>query len=288
MEGLESAAGSFDRKGLEALLSGLGNRVFFMHNVHDDKPVLFQTRWALSFLRGPMTLPQIQAVMKTGMHGAGIRVEAKPAPRSEQAATGFQEKPMLPPGIQEFYLKPEAGPSSSGKTVYRPQALGLSKLHFTEAKAGIDCWRTYSFIAPISEDGHEALWEEGTRYGDLKHRLERKGEGGALYSPLPSGALKPKNHATWEKTLLSHLYQHVTLEMLRSPELKLVSQPEEGEGDFKGRITHAVHEMRDRQIEKLRQRYGPKLSMLQERIRRAEDKVERGITQAVFNKPVRS
>jgi hypothetical protein len=153
--------------------------------------------------------------------------------------------------------------------------LGLSKLHFTEAKAGIDCWRTYSFIAPISEDGHEALWEEGTRYGDLKHRLERKGEGGALYSPLPPGALKPKNHATWEKTLLSHLYQHVTLEMLRSPELKLVSQPEEGEGDFKGRITHAVHEMRDRQIEKLRQRYGPKLSMLQERIRRAEDKVER-------------
>jgi hypothetical protein len=89
MEGLESAAGSFDRKGLEALLSGLGNRVFFMHNVHDDKPVLFQTRWALSFLGGPMTLPQIQAVMKTGMHGASTQVEAKPARRlPERPSTG--------------------------------------------------------------------------------------------------------------------------------------------------------------------------------------------------------
>ena len=275
MEGLESTAGSFDRQALESLLSGLGNRVFFMRNVHDDKPVLFQTRWALSYLRGPMTLPQIEAVMKTGMDRVPAHVEAKPATLSEQATASFQEKPLLPPEIQEFYLKPEAGASASGKTVYRPQALGLSKLHFTEAKAAIDCWRTYSFVAPISEDGSEALWEEGTRYGDLKHRLEKKGEVSAFYSPLPPGALKPRNHALWEKTLVSHLYQHVTLEMLRSPELKLVSQPEEGEGDFKGRMAHAVHEMRDRQIEKLRQRYGPKLSMLQERIRRAEDKVER-------------
>jgi DNA helicase HerA-like ATPase len=47
MDGLESAGGSFDRKRVESLISGLGKRVFFMRNVHDDKPVLFQTRWAL-------------------------------------------------------------------------------------------------------------------------------------------------------------------------------------------------------------------------------------------------
>jgi len=275
MEGLESAAGSFDRKGLEDLLSGLGNRVFFMHNVHDDKPVLFQTRWALSYLKGPMTLPQIETVMKTGKQGVETPVVARPVPRPEQVAARFQEKPMLPPGIQEFYLKPGEEAPASGKTVYRSQAFGLSKLHFTEAKTGIDCWRTYSFIAPISEDGNEALWQEAVRYGDLRDRLAKKGEIGALYIALPPGAIMTKNHATWGKTLLSHLYQHVALEVLRSPQLKLVSRPEEGEGDFKARIAHAVHEMRDRQIEKLRQRYGPKLSLLQERIRRAEEKVER-------------
>jgi hypothetical protein len=275
MDGLESASGSFDRQGLESLLSGLGNRVFFMRNVHDDKPVLFQTRWALSYLRGPMTLPQIEALSAKRADRVKNLPEVKTIDKAEQTEAGFQEKPLLPPEIQEFYLRQEPRALASGRTIYRPQALGLSKLHFIQAKAGIDCWRTYSLIAPISEDGHEALWEEGNRYGDLKHRLERNGEVSALYSSLPAGALKPKNHATWEKTLLSHLYQFVTLEMLRSPELKLVSQPEESEGDFKGRITHAVHEMRDRQIEKLRQRYGPKLSRLQERIRRAEDKLER-------------
>jgi len=275
MEGLESAAGSFDRQGLESLLSGLGNRVFFMRNVHDDQPVLFQTRWALSYLRGPMTLPQIEAVMKSGKDRVPAPLEAKGTPRSETVNAGFQEKPLLPPEIQEHYLTPAAGTLIPEKVVYKPYVLGSSKLHFSDSKSGVDCWRSYTLIAPVSEDGTEALWEQGDLYVDLKSRLERQGEAGAGYEALPPGALKPKNYAAWEKTLVSHLYQHVTLEMRRSPELKLVSRPEESEGDFKGRINHAAHEMRDRQIEKLRQRYAPKLSALQERIRRAEDKVER-------------
>jgi hypothetical protein len=65
------------------------------------------------------------------------------------------------------------------------------------------------------------------------------------------------------------------LDILRSPELKLASQPEESEGDFKVRLIHAAHELRDRHVEKLRQSYGPKLSALQERIRRGEQRVER-------------
>lgn len=275
MEGLESAAGSFDRQGLELLLSGLGNRVFYMHNVHDDKPVLFQTRWALSYLRGPMALPQIEAVMKRGPGKYPSHLEAKADPLPETITGGFQEKPLLPPEIQDYYLAPAAGGLVSGKIVYKPCALGLSNLHFSDSKAGVDCWRSYSLIAPISEDRSEALWEQGDLHGDLKSRLERQGEAGAVYGALPPGALKPKSYAAWEKTLANHLYQHITLEMRRSPELKLVSQPEESEGDFKGRITHAVHEMRDREVEKLRQRYGPKLAMLQERIRRAEEKVEK-------------
>ncbi len=67
LEGAMSTAGaSFDRAKMEQTLAGLGNRVFLMRNVHDDQPVVFQSRWALSYLRGPMTLPQIKQLSGSG------------------------------------------------------------------------------------------------------------------------------------------------------------------------------------------------------------------------------
>ena len=77
LEGASAAAGkSFDRQAMEATLAGLGKRVFLMNNVHEDAPVLFETRWTLSFLRGPLTKKQIQVLMapqKAAASGAGRR-----------------------------------------------------------------------------------------------------------------------------------------------------------------------------------------------------------------------
>ncbi len=64
LEGASVAAGTeFDRSQLDQILSGLGKRVFLMHNVHEDAPVIFHTRWAMSYLRGPLTAAQIQTLM---------------------------------------------------------------------------------------------------------------------------------------------------------------------------------------------------------------------------------
>ncbi len=68
LDGLESVAaeqGSLaDRSYLEAVISSLGNRVFLMHDIHRGAPVVFQTRWALSLLRGPLTREQVGELMK--------------------------------------------------------------------------------------------------------------------------------------------------------------------------------------------------------------------------------
>ncbi len=65
--GLEGAAASsgkkFDKQAMEQLLAGLGNRVFLMNNVHEDASEVFQTRWTLSYLRGPLTRTQIKTLM---------------------------------------------------------------------------------------------------------------------------------------------------------------------------------------------------------------------------------
>jgi hypothetical protein len=65
LEGVAAERGTLSNKAyLETVISALGNRVFLLHDVHRGQPVLFQTRQALSFLRGPMTRDQIAQLME--------------------------------------------------------------------------------------------------------------------------------------------------------------------------------------------------------------------------------
>lgn len=65
LEGASTAAGAaFDRGAVEATIGRLGKRVFLMNDVHEDAPVLFESRWAMSYLRGPLTRQQIAKLME--------------------------------------------------------------------------------------------------------------------------------------------------------------------------------------------------------------------------------
>lgn len=64
LDGLESLAGGFSRAEMDKLISSLGKRVFVMNNVHDKNPVLFQTRWAMNFLAGPIMRTRIPELNK--------------------------------------------------------------------------------------------------------------------------------------------------------------------------------------------------------------------------------
>ncbi len=68
MDGLEgvflSEQKQFDRRSMDQTLSALGNRVFLMNNVHENEPAIFETRWAMSYLRGPLTREQIKILVE--------------------------------------------------------------------------------------------------------------------------------------------------------------------------------------------------------------------------------
>lgn len=110
LDGLEGAAAasgsSFDRKGMDTLLSGLGKRVFLMNNVHDQEPTLFETRWAMSYLAGPLMRNQIRDLSLAGrkeLPAAEQRVaptvRAEDAPAVEQAvveAADLTQETVIP------------------------------------------------------------------------------------------------------------------------------------------------------------------------------------------------
>ena len=109
IEGLKSAlSGTEDGADLEALMSSLTQRVFLMRNVHEDAPVLMKTRWALSYLRGPLTGPEIARVMATRKGASSVGQASYPA-ASPAAAIAAASRPAVGSGISEYFLSPTKG-----------------------------------------------------------------------------------------------------------------------------------------------------------------------------------
>ena len=287
LDGLESAAGGlgegYSRAALDQLLSGLGNRVFLLHNVHRGQPVLFQTRWVLSYLRGPLTLNQIKALTKPALTAAttgesppasdasfkGVS-QTSAAPASAQPAATAR-RPTLPPGIAEFFLRPRHG--GADQVEYRPAVLAQVRLHFVDAKTKTDCWQTIRFLHPGVDHADELRWGAASSLLSETAVGDREPLANAAYQDLPDALGNPANYTLWQKLLLSHVYQEITLDLHTCHDLKLASKPGETAGDFKARVGVVLRERRDLDIEKMRKKYSARLTSLQEQLRKADARV---------------
>jgi Skp family chaperone for outer membrane proteins len=98
---------------------------------------------------------------------------------------------------------------------------------------------------------------------------------GASFSEVPATALAAKNYGDWGKALAAKLYQDGAVELLAAKSLKITSNPGEAEGDFRARLAQRLREFRDGEVARLREKHAAKLKSLEDRLRRASDRVER-------------
>lgn len=278
LEGVSAASGAaFDRQKLEATLSGMKSRVFFMHDVHEDEPILFHTRWAMSYLRGPLTRTQIRQLMSDRRAAAApIPSRKAAASRAGQAIRATTDRPVLPPEIADAFLPPKG---DVGRLVYRPALLGTADLHFADARSGIDSWESVGYLAALKQRVGVKLWDEAELLPDAEASLTDTPADGAEFSALPNRASKPASYTTWKKTFKTHLYQRHTKDIWKCPALKLTADAGESEAEFRIRVREAVREKRDTAVEKLRRKFAPKVSRLQERIRKAKERVGKETSQ---------
>jgi hypothetical protein len=291
LAGLEgAAAGSgFDRGRMEEVLAGLGKRVFLLNNVHENAPVTFETRWVLSYLRGPLTREQIKILMADKKSASAPAVPVSPQPAAAPtardtgvpAATPAGEPPILAPGINVMYL---AASGAGQGLMYYPAVVGWLDVYYSSAKYQIDVTRKLAVAASL-EDGPVALdWDRAEEIPVSSDDLQTSPLSGASFAELPSAAEKAKSYDRWNKDLLRWVRQNRPLTLYRSKRFKLTSGPGESRSEFLSRVTQAARENRDLEVEKLRRKYSAKFNTLQRRLMRAEQALQREQEQAKSKK----
>ncbi|NGZ58874.1 MAG: ATP-binding protein [Nitrospira sp. LK265] len=291
LEGLEGASTSagkkFDRSRMEQTLAGLGNRIFLMNNVHEDEPVVFETRWCLSYLRGPLTRTQIKTLMEsrrteqrgltTETSGSTLSQLGPPRrpidrrPLSEASESlALKSRPLLPPDVAEHFVPLRGSKPEGSELVYAPMLLGWSQIRFFDSKSGIDSTQDATILATIADGPVAVDWDKATATDVAVADLEQNPEDVAQFLALPASACKVKSYGDWNKEFGGWLFRTQKVELFRSPSTKEVSKPGESERDFRLRLQQTGREQRDKGAEALRQKYASKIATLQERIRRAE------------------
>ena len=282
MEGLEGAAASsgkkFDRRQMEQILAGLGNRVFLLNNVHEDAPEVFQTRWTLSYLRGPLTRTQIKQLMdpiKRERPAEAGQSTGTPVASTPAHGTPHAQRPMLPPEVPQYFVPLRGRQPEGHALVYQPMVLGVAQVRVVDNKAAVDVTDPLTLLTPLTEGAVPVEWDHATIVDLAVADLERDPAGGAQFATLPAAAGKAKQFDGWKNDLSDWLFRTQKVELFRSPSTKALSMPGEPERDFRVRLQQAGREQRDQQSEVLRKKYSPKIVALQDRIRRAEQMVER-------------
>ncbi|HKJ19639.1 MAG TPA: hypothetical protein VJ993_03160, partial [Woeseiaceae bacterium] len=265
MEGLEGAtAGNFNKQAMERTIAGLGKRRFLLHNVHEDEPVVFGTRWVLSYLAGPLTRDHIRALMKTAKTkiAAAAKAVSKPKRRAQDTA------PALPPSIDQFYVR-----GTGEEIVYYPRLIGGGDIVFTSARYNIEDERELLHTVEFEDGPVDIDWDNAEPLDLSIDDLEDRGEADASYAECPAAAGNAKAYAAWGKDYKRWLRQNENITLFRSKRFKLTSLASETEGDFRARLQDAASENRDAAIAKLRKRYATKTTTLENRLMRAEQAI---------------
>ena len=276
IDGLSSAGGSgLSKKKLKDMIAGLQKRVFLMHNVHEKQPVLFGTRWVLSYLRGPLTRQQIKTLMKDRAEKA-----VKPAPAAKQkplaASAGIAtgSRPQLPPEIREYFA-PVPGTAASAKVVYRPYLIAGGDVHFFSTRHNIAHNNNVAHAIELQPEQSSLSWKEAATANLTSAMLGGQPLDDANFAELPSIALKLKTYNSLDKGYETYVYRNYNLSLWESKQFKLTSQPGESERDFRIRLKEAAHERRDLEMDRIRRKYSTKMKSLDRQINTAQRAIQR-------------
>jgi len=276
LEGAAAAAGrSLDRGDLDRLLSGLGKRRFLMHSVHGDAETVFETRWTMAYLRGPLLREELSrlpgATAPAPSPSAAVAPNAAAPPAPAVAAVVGGPRPLLPPGIKEVFVAADQSEATGG--TLQPAILGRAWLRFSERSLGVDCTREVFCLAPATDVTGTPAWDTAVLLPAQPAASDRPAA--ARYSSLPGPLATAKTYRSLASSLRDSLVRTQRLTLLSVPQIDAVSEPEETERAFRLRVAQQLREWRDTEIDRIRHRYEQKLATAASRVERARQRLQK-------------
>ncbi|MBU0703871.1 MAG: DUF87 domain-containing protein [Chloroflexi bacterium] len=314
LESTSSAAGhALNRDELSRIISALGKRVFLLHNVHEEAPVTFHTRWAMSYLRGPLTRTQVRELMESKKPDQPGIAPSQPAAVGPTSAVATQPEsaaapadafatspPSLPPDIQQVYLPARRGATAavldvegqeggaievqSRNLLYVPAVLGMGRVHFVDQRRNVNEREDLALLAQPPGSAGVLAWERAQPLDLTPRELMDRPEPDAYFDELPESINQAQEFNALKKDLADHLYRNSSVTLLHSAVLKAYSQPNESKRDFQMRLQQAAREERDEEVDKISERYEKRLEQFRDRLRRAEATLARKETDAEARK----
>ncbi|MBK8090796.1 MAG: ATP-binding protein [Verrucomicrobiaceae bacterium] len=288
LDGLEGAAntagGKFDRQLMERTLAGLGNRVFLMNNVHEDHPVVFNVRWILSYLGGPLSRGQIKALMDPIRPAKEEKAAAEddgfaPPGASSSGADRNTTRPKLPEDTTELF---QPSDEDGERITYVPCMVRSATILFDDAKRKISGKSIVTLVNQIDVEKQKVLWDKFVdipKDDDLS-KYDSEPKENAAYADLPGPAMKSSTYTSIKKDFTDWVYTNHSLEVYYSPLLEAYSNPGEKQDEFKARVTQTAREQRDAAIEELRTKTAKTTKSLEDKAIKVNAKVEEQKAQA--------
>ena len=252
LEGMQTAGGEVDLRGLDKSISGLDKRQFVLHTSRGEPPAIFTTRWAMSYLAGPLTKDQLSQ-----LPGA-----PRPSPirtvSADATAAPVTAAPQPPSGTGSFFLDPAAPWAASigvvpSSVLLKPVVAATVNLVYDDAPAKIEHREVFEAIlmepgAPLSEETVIAVDHDPRDFLD-------NAPTGAEFATPPDQLGSASFWKRLKAELTDYLMASRRITVWKNPGLKLFSRVGERESDFRARCITVADEGCDRAIASLRDKY---------------------------------
>lgn len=280
LDGLEEGETGLggDRDRIDQILSDLPKRTFLVKNVHADRLDLIQSRWAMSYLAGPLSRPQL-ALLKEEEEGR-VEMDAAPqAPSGEEAERPVQAEeaavahlPSLD-GVDQYLV-------DGGEGVYIPVLYGLGETTYFDRSVKTEARREVIWSTPLREGPIPVDWSMTAGVTARPEDLVKDLPSGGRLSPIPADRVSKKTMKAWAKDLEDYIYRNDRFLLYENKKLSLVSDPEESLSDFQVRADLAFREERDRAVRALKASYEKKIRAAEAKVETARKRLEKEEDQA--------
>lgn len=305
LDGLQGVVGgSLDRSRYDQLISRLGKRMFLLHNIHNKEPVLFQTRWALNYLPGPLTRTQIPALnrLSQGEATMGVEpsapvrpvenrpqgaphIEAQPAkPASSLFSAYSSTRPALPAGVAEYFLpancsftrafslagRPVPQQAELDGMVLRPVLLAQAHVRYLNRKYNLDLVDSRTALVSDPDRRGVVRWEDYLTAAIDSPRLESQPDPRARFAAPQAPLTDARLMSTLQKDFLDWAYRTGRVSVRANEALKLYAGPDTSAAEFRQLAAEHARRGRDEEAAKLAATFDRKIESLQAKLAREE------------------